>query len=59
MDSERTMQRIYFNYVLHSCCGRTGIQTMFHVKCLGDQCIKKQSFYETENEIFLMLSRYL
>jgi len=40
-------------------CGKIGIRTMFHIKCLDGRNIKNHSYYQGENEILLMPGRYL
>jgi hypothetical protein len=40
-------------------CGRIGVRTMFHIKCLGGRSVKNHSFYHSENEILLLPGRYL
>jgi hypothetical protein len=39
-------------------CGKTGIRTMFQIKCLDGRNIQKHSYYQNESEILLMPGRY-
>jgi hypothetical protein len=39
-------------------CGKTGIRTMFHIKCFEGRNIKNHSYYHSESEILLMPGRY-
>jgi hypothetical protein len=40
-------------------CGKTGVRTMLHIKCLDGRNIKNHSYYQSESEILLLPGRYL
>jgi hypothetical protein len=40
-------------------CGRTGVRTMFHIKCFDGRNIRNHSYCYSENETLLMPGRYL